>query len=102
VKRSKNKYNDKKIFNLLKVRKFIIKYIQNLDTVLADLKRAKAIISVKKLKFCMTELKIVRYAYNINGRYSDFFKILKILNWRKCDNITEVKAFIKIYEYYRI
>jgi hypothetical protein len=80
VKRPKNKYNDKKVPDLLKVRKFIIKYIQNLNAVLADLKRAEAIISVKKLKFYIIKLKIVRYAYDADSRYSDFFKILKILN----------------------
>jgi hypothetical protein len=102
VKRSKNKYNDKKVSDFLKVRKFIIKYIQNLNAVLADLKRAKAIMSVKKLKFYMTEFKIVKYAYDTNNKYSDFLKILKILNWKKYNDITKVKAFIKICEYYRI
>jgi hypothetical protein len=80
VKRPKNKYNDKKVSDLSKVRKFIIKYIQNLDTVLADLERAEVIISVKKLKFYIIKLKIVRYAYNTNNKYFNFFKILKILN----------------------
>jgi hypothetical protein len=80
VKRPKNKYNDKKVLDLPKVRKFIIKYIQNLNTVLADLERAKAIILVKKLKFYIIRLKIVRYVYNINNKYLNFLKILKILN----------------------
>jgi hypothetical protein len=80
VKRSKNRYNDKKVPDLSKVRKFIIKYIQNLNAVLADLERAEATISVKKLKFCITKLKIVKYAYNTNNRHPDSLKILKILN----------------------
>jgi hypothetical protein len=80
VKGPKNKYNDKEVLNLPKMRKFIIKYIQNLNTVLADLKRAKAIISVKKSKFCITELKIVKYAYDTNNRHLNSLKILKILN----------------------
>jgi hypothetical protein len=80
VKRPKNKYNEKKVLNLLRVRKFIIEYIQNLDTVLADLERAKAIMLAKKLKFYIIRLKIVRYAYNTNNKYPNFLKILKILN----------------------
>jgi hypothetical protein len=62
------------------MRKFIIKHIQNLNTVLTDLERAKTIISIKKLKFYIIRLKIVGYAYNINNKYLNFFKILKILN----------------------
>jgi hypothetical protein len=50
----------------------------------------------------MTGLKIVGYAYNTDDKYSDFFKILKILNWRKYNDMTEARAFIKIYKYYRI
>jgi hypothetical protein len=80
VKRSKNKYNDKKVFNLSEVRRFIIKYIQNLNTVLADLERAEAIMSVKKLKFYIIRLKIVKYAYNTDNKYLNSLKILKILN----------------------
>jgi hypothetical protein len=102
VKGPKSRYNDKKVPDLPKVRRFVIKHIQNLDTVLADLERAEATMSAKKSKFCMAGLKIVRYAYDADGRHPNSLKILKILNWRKCDNVTEAKAFIEIYGYYRI
>jgi hypothetical protein len=80
VKGPKNRYNDKKVFNLPKMRKFIIKYIQNLNAVLTDLEHAETIISVKKSKFYIIKFKIVRYVYDADNRHSNSLKILKILN----------------------
>jgi hypothetical protein len=80
VKGPKSRYNEEKAPNLPRVRRFVMEHIQNLDTVLADLERAGAIMSAEKSKFCMVELKIVRYACDADGRHPNSLKILKILN----------------------
>jgi hypothetical protein len=80
VKGLKSRYNNKEVSDLPGVRRFVLKHIQNLNVVLADLKRARVIISAKKSMFCIAELKIVKYIYNTNGRHPDAKKVLKILS----------------------
>src|SRR2546423_9124704 len=68
----------------------------------ADLERAGATISAEKSMFCMAGLKIVGYVCDANGRHPDSAKILKILEWERCGDLTEARAFMGICGYYRI
>jgi hypothetical protein len=102
VKGPRSRYNDEEIFNFPGIRRFVMEYIQNFDAVLTDLKRVEATMSAEKSMFCMTELKIVEYICDVDGRYSDSLKVLKILSWERCDNVIEARAFIGICGYYRI
>jgi hypothetical protein len=61
----------------------MMKYIQRLNAVLADLERAGVIISDEKFKFCVSGMKVIEYVYNLNGRHPQTIKIIKILNWLK-------------------
>jgi hypothetical protein len=79
IKGLKSRYNNKEVPKLLGVRRFILKYIQNLDAVLADLEKTKATISAIKLKFYITRLKIIKYIYNTKKRHPNSTKVLKIL-----------------------
>jgi hypothetical protein len=79
MKKPKSKYNDEEILGFPGVRRFILKYIQSLNAVLADLERARFIISAEKSVFYITGLKIVRYVYDANERHSNYVKVLKIL-----------------------
>lgn len=64
------------------------KYIQNLDTVLVDLKKVGITIIGIKSQFCCASIKIVGYICNFEGQFSDISKVLKILNWSECVDIT--------------
>jgi len=102
VKGPRSRYNDEEVPELPGVRKFVLEHIQNLDAVLADLERAGATISAEKSMFCMAGLKIVGYVCDADGRHPDSAKVLKILEWDGCGNLTEARAFIGICGYYRI
>jgi hypothetical protein len=80
VKGLKSRYNDEEVSDLSDVRRFVLKYIQNLNVVLINLKRARATVSIKKSIFCIIKLKIIKYIYNADGKHSDAKKVLKILN----------------------
>jgi len=102
VKGPKSRYNDEEAPELPGVRQFVLEHIQNLDAVLADLERAGATMSAVKSKFCMAGLKIVGYVCDAEGRHPDSAKVLKILEWESCRDLTEARAFIGICGYYRI
>lgn len=55
-----------------------------------------------KFQFCYTKFKIINYICNANGHHPDISKILKILNWLKCTNVTFIYVFIGVYIYYQI
>ena len=57
----------------------MIKYIQNLNHIFANFKYTKIIISAIKFIFCIANLKIIKFIYNIKKRYFNFAKIFKIL-----------------------
>ncbi len=39
---------------------------------------------------------------DIEGRYPDIVKVIKILEWVYCDNISEARVFISVCMYFRI
>ena len=70
-------YNQKE--TLLKIRRFILKYIQNLDKTLERIERAGVIIGPKS-QFCRDRINIVGFVYNSKGKEFSADKIIKILN----------------------
>ena len=61
------------------IRRYVLKHIQSLDKILINLERANYTVSGVKSRFCITNLKIVRYIYNTKDRRPDTAKIIKIL-----------------------
>lgn len=84
------------------IRRFVLEHIQNLDEVLCDIERAGATISGEKSQWCMSGLKVVGYICDKDGRHPDDEKIEKILDWRACENTSELRGFLGICVYYRI
>ena len=76
IKKSKSIYDNQK--TLPKIRRFILKYIQWLNRILADLERANCIISGAKSQFCMINIKIVGFICDAKKRHPDTVKIIKI------------------------
>ena len=71
IKEPKSRYNNKEISELSDVKRFIFKYFQNLDRVLAKLKRVSITISAKKSYFCSANIKIIDFVCDYKDRYSD-------------------------------
>lgn len=67
-----------------------------MDKVLADLEQASIIIAGAKSQFYHARLKIIGYICNANGYHLDTSKILKILNWLDCTNVTFAHVFIEV------
>ncbi len=61
------------------IRKYVLKYIQWLDEVLTDLKRADYTISSVKSQFYIADIRVIKYLYNIEDRQPDTAKVIKIL-----------------------
>lgn len=77
IKGLKTKYNNEEL--ALGIRHYVFEYIQNLDMVLADLKRAGITITRAKSQFYQVGLKIMGYICNTNSRHPDISKVLKFL-----------------------
>ena len=56
----------------------------------------------EKFQFCISELKIVDFVCDSNDRFSETAKIIKILEWSSCRDVSKVRAFIDVCVYYRI
>lgn len=83
------------------IRRFVFEHIQNLDRTLDRIERAQACIGPKS-QFCQNGMVIVGFVCSSGGRSPESAKVIKILGWTRCDNVSEVKAFIGICVYYRI
>ncbi len=86
----------------LSIRKYVLEHIQWLDEILADLERAGCTISGAKSQFCMADIRIIGYLYDIEGRHPDTTKVIKILEWLYYDSVTEARVFLDICVYFRI
>ena len=84
------------------IRIFVLRHIQNLDKVLADIERSGATISGEKSQFCMSGIKIVGFVCDGAGRHPDSVKVIKIIEWEDCRDVTAARAFMGICTYYRI
>ena len=84
------------------IRIFVLRHIQNLNQILIDIKRSKAIISDEKSQFCMFDIKIMSFVCDEIDRHFDNVKIIKIIKRKDCRNVTAAKVFMKICIYYRI
>ncbi len=50
----------------------------------------------------MSSIKIVRFVCDFHDRRSEDFKIIKILEWHFCHDVTSAWAFIEVCVYYRV
>jgi len=69
---------------------------------MADIERAGGTISVAKSEFLMEQLKIVSYVCGMDGRSRQETKTRKINNCPSCIDLSNVRAFLGLYVYYRI
>ncbi len=98
VKESQTDYNDEKV--LIEVCWYILKTIQNLDKVLINVKCTNRSVSDEKSQYIMKQLKIVEFVCKSNECSSVTDKVLKIVQWRLCQNLKKAHAFIDLCVYY--
>ena len=96
----RSNYNNKKVF--FKMRLYILKHIQWLNAILMNLKKTDYTISSEKFQFYVVDFKIVDFVCDLNDRFSETIKMIKILKWFSCRNVFEIRAFIEVCVYYKI
>jgi len=64
------------------------------------MKIAGVVILKIKSQFYSEKIKIVGFIYGSEERNPEVSKVIKILNWERCDSVAEVRAFINICVYY--
>ena len=84
------------------VRRYIGEHLQSIDKVLVNVELAHCTIKAYKSHWCKPSCTIVGYVCGTNGRTPEEAKIIKITEWRKCNNITDIKSFLGIVVYYYI
>ena len=67
-----------------------------------NLKKINCTILNEKFQFCVADLKIVSFIYDSNDKFLETTKIIKILKWFSCRDVSEIRAFIEVYVYYKI
>ncbi len=100
MKKSKITYNDE--FIVSEIRRYVMKHIQWLNDVLANIEKIDCIIFEKKSQFCCEELRVVEFVCDVERRHSNTAKIIKILNWSFCQDVADVREFIEICVFYRV
>ena len=100
MKRPKTIYNNEEVAP--GIRRYVFENIQNLDKVLANLKRANITIVGAISQLCQAGLKIICYICDVEGCHLNNSKVLKILDRPKYTDVTSVCAFIEVCVYYRI
>ena len=100
VKGPRSEYNGEEVAP--GVRRFVMEHLQWMDAVLADLERAGATVSGEKSQFCLRGLKMVGFIYDTDGKHPESLKVIKILEWTRCDTQRDVRVFLGICVYYRV
>jgi hypothetical protein len=59
-------------------------------------------ISGLKSQFYIDEINVVGFIYGIEERLLVSLKVIKILEWEGCKDLTKAKSFLRIYTYYWI
>jgi hypothetical protein len=85
VKGPQTDYNSEKV--LMRVHWYILKTIQNLDKILINIECTDRSVSDEKSQYIMKQLKIVEFVCRSSGCSSVINKVLKIVQWRLCQNL---------------
>jgi len=78
VKKSQSNYNSEK--SLSKVHQYILKIIQNLNSILINVECVDECVSKKKSQYIMKQLQIIDYICKLKKHSSEAVKTLKLVN----------------------
>ena len=82
------------------VRKYVMEVIVSLNETLADIEQSGGTISREKSEFLKDRIKMVAFMCGSKGRTPEEAKIRKVVNWKPCTSVTEVKGFLGLCVYY--
>ena len=99
VKGRKSRYGEEEVEGPPGVRWFLMEYLQNLDNILADVKRPGATISCGKPDWCWNGVNIVRFVCGEVGRWPQASKLDKVWNLAWCESHTECRASVGLCAY---
>jgi hypothetical protein len=83
------------------IRRFVYEHLMNLQLTLDRIERAGATVGPKS-QFCYDGMGIVGFVVGSGGRQPAASKVAKVVKWKPCRDVTDVKAFIGLCVYYRI
>jgi len=98
IKESQSNYNNKK--SLSEVHQYILKTIQNLNSVLINVECVDECVLKEKSQYIMKQLWIINYIYKSKRHLSKAVKTLKLVDWLLCNNIEDIHVFIDLCVYY--
>ena len=75
-------------------------YFQYIKQILQRLVDKKMLITIKKCKFHITKTKFYKFIIKLGKLSIDLKKIKVIVNQQELNNITELRSFLKFYNYY--
>ena len=58
------------------------------------------LVAIKKYEFYTTKTKFCRFIIELGKLSIDLKKIKALVNWQEPSNITELRLFLKFYNYY--
>ena len=83
------------------IRRFVLEHLINLDKVLVNIELSGCTVAGQKSQFCRTTAVVTGYLCGTYGRKPEEKKVVKILEWKVCLDVGEVRSFLGIVGYYR-
>jgi hypothetical protein len=84
------------------VRRYILLHLINIDKVLVNLELGGSTASATKTQWCKARGSFLGFICGTDGRQPDPKKVIKLLEWTDCYNITQVRGFVGLAGYYRV
>ena len=74
---------------------------QHLKIVLQTLREKKLYAKLSKCDFCLKEVSFLSHIVSMKGIRVNPIKIKAVVNWKPPQNVTEVRSFLGLADYYR-
>lgn len=84
------------------IRRYVLEHLVNIDQTLLNLELAGVCVSVEKTSWCVSGIKMVGFVCDSDGRHPESTKVLTILDWPACVNVSQVRGFLGLTGYYRM
>jgi hypothetical protein len=82
--------------------RFVMEHMENVGKVLLSCELGGAVVSVPKTQWFCRSVVIVGYICGTNGRSPEEAKVKKLLEWRACRHLRDVRAFLGLVGFYRL
>jgi Integrase zinc binding domain/RNase H-like domain found in reverse transcriptase len=76
------------------IRRFVWEHFQDLNRVVQRMKYCGGTYSGFKTVLCAEEISVLGHRCTIDGRLPDQSRVIKIVNWGPCEDLSDVRAFL--------